>query len=239
MTRAQAKLERPWRSATQHDATRPSEEQSRDSAKAARARALTPELNELRLRRLQSQFARVVAALAEDLTGAPVEGDDEWAADRLLQRAITHESLGHCRQAREKETLVIVLDTSRSCRAQAMFYAEIAKLAAERGDVEVFLAPNASIESTWRRGEGWRRRSLGKPWPFKHRVILFFGDFDGGDAVVEASRDNRVYWFSCEERFRNLEEHSHNAHSLQEFKGHYWMCRSAEDFSRLVRRLRG
>jgi len=201
----------------------------------------SPELIEqLRSRRLARAFADLISRVAEDLAGYPIEGDDEWSIEDLMLRSIDRRPLSACRMSREKEAIVMILDTSGSCSWQAEFFSELASLAIKQGDVELYLAPNAYIESVWSRkerkyisveGDGsWSR--------FRQRHILFFGDFDGGDSVVLASKENHIWWFSCEDRYDDLSEHDWNSHSLSDFRGEYIECFSPEDFMKGVRRLR-
>lgn len=194
------------------------------------------DLEEARRRRLSNIFAVIVSKVAEDLTGWPVEGDDEWDVQTLMERRITRRPLSHCRQSRDRESVIVILDTSGSCWEQASFYSRIADAAVQRGDVELYTAPNAGLQAR-RTNKGWER--VNYEWPFRGRTIIFFGDFDGGDAVVEASRINKIYWFSCEgDRYRDMHEHSWCHYTLADFRGHYFDCGTEEDFIRLARKVR-
>lgn len=193
-------------------------------------------LEYLRRSRLRAAFARIVSKIAEDLAGWPVEGDDEWSIPTLMQRRITREHLANCRQSREKEALVVILDTSGSCLPQARFYNSIAAAAVQSGDVELYAAPNAGLRAQ-RTRQGW----IGIPeksWPFQKRTIIFFGDFDGGDAVVEASWRNTLYWFCSEgTRYPSMRQHPWCSYNLKHFKGKYYNCNDEQDFIRLLKKI--
>lgn len=205
-----------------------------------RDQAFAIALQELRERRLQRAFATIVAKTAEDAASLPVEGDDEWDIESIMRRRLDHRPLWQCRQSRERERVVIVLDTSGSCYEQAEFFQRIANLAARLGDAEIYSAPNAVINNQLIAGEDrWVHAPYGAQWPFRRRVVLFFGDFDGGDSVVEAARENRVYWFSCEgNRYQDMTEHDWCHYSLAEFRGTYYDCQTDVDVIRLARKIR-
>ncbi len=190
-----------------------------------------------RLQRIINTFAIIVSKVAEDLAGWPIEGDDEWSIPRLMSRRITREPVGNCRQSREKDSVVVILDTSGSCLPQARFYNRIAAAAVQVGDVELYAAPNAGLESR-RSRHGWQTLP-DKAWPFRQRTIIFFGDYDGGDAVVEASWHNKVYWFCSEgTRYPSMAQHPWCSYTMRYFRGRYFDCNNDDDFLRLLRKVR-
>ncbi len=193
-------------------------------------------LEAARQRRLSNAFATVIQKVAEDLDSYPTEGDDEWDVEALMMRRFNRRSLFSCRQSRTKTGVVLVLDTSRSCFEQASFFARIAIAAAQAGDVEMYDAPNAETVAAYKNGH-WVQDDT-PWWEMKGRTIIFFGDFDGGDALVFAARRNQVYWFSCEDRYEDMTEHPWCHYSLADFRGHYYSCAKEEDFFRLIRKIR-
>jgi hypothetical protein len=165
--------------------------------------------------KLQRSFIQVVEKLAEDLVGYPYVGDDEWDIERIMMRSITREEIQHCRQTRDREALVLMLDTSGSCSEQATMYSKFAEIAQHYSDVDIVIAPNA-LPSMVKYGhkdewEKYNRMDLVREsdehkygwvldWPLKERTIIFFGDLDGSDWVIRASWRNNVYWFNSETR---------------------------------------
>lgn len=195
-------------------------------------------------RRLSHQFARIISKVAEDHVGEPTEGDDEWDVEEIMKRRYTGRPLLSCRCSREKQSVALILDTSGSCEPQAQFYAAISQVAAELGNVEMYSAPNGELEMKYEPVWGWRWLSSEEMekhrhgWQFSGRVILFFGDFDGGDYPVLASRKNKVYWFSSEDRYTDMDEHNWCSFTLKEFRGKYYMCLNSSDFLSLVKKVR-
>jgi len=193
-------------------------------------------LEELKRKRITATFALLVAKIAEDLSGWPILGDDEWNAADLMARHLDRRALSHCRRSREKEAVVVILDTSGSCLAQARFYSRIATAAVAAGDVELYDAPNAGLRAV-RNRDGWKAIE-DTEWDFSQRTIIFFGDFDGGDAVITASRRNKIYWFCSETRYPSIRLHPWCSLSMSAFKGRYYPCTTDEDFIPLLRKVR-
>jgi hypothetical protein len=188
-------------------------------------------------RRVSRTLSVIVSKIAEDLGGWPVDGDDEWSMEALMARRLNRAPLSSCRQSREKESLVLILDNSGSCLPQARFYNQVAAGAVQAGDVELYAAPNAGIAA--KRGRnGWLPVDE-KAWPFHRRTIVFFGDYDGGDQVVEASWHNRVYWFCSEgDRYPQMSLHPWCSYSLDRFRGRYFECNQTDDFIHLLKKVR-
>ncbi len=194
------------------------------------------DLEAARCRRLQWALATVVAKIAEDLGGWPVPGDAQWDVGALMARRLDRRPLLHCRRSMEKTALVMALDSSGSCLAQARFYARMAAASAALGDIELFDAPNAGLRARYQRS-GWQ--TVPDPrWDFKRRTIVFCGDFDGGDQVVKASRTNTVYWFCSESRYPSMHLHPWCTLTLADFKGRFFVCRNENDFLHLMRTVR-
>jgi hypothetical protein len=172
------------------------------------------DLNEAAARRqakVANAFSVVVAKMAEDLSGKIIHGHDEWNVAELPMRKYEGKMLDDCMYSRERESAVLVLDTSGSCSQQAKFYQQIGRLAAARGDLEMYEAPNADFQRKWDPAkkewvtlpvreyideDGDRMRGFVQP-KLKGRSIIFFGDFDGQAAILSWVRNyNRVYWLN-------------------------------------------
>ena len=193
-------------------------------------------LEELKRKRITATFALLIAKIAEDLSGWPIPGDDEWNAADLMARHLDRRALSQCRRSREKEAVVVILDTSGSCLAQARFYSRIATAAVAAGDVELYDAPNAGLRAV-RNREGWKPVP-DTEWDFSQRTIIFFGDFDGGDTVIKASRRNKIYWFCSETRYPSIRLHPWCSLPISAFKGRYYPCTTDQDFIPLLRKVR-
>ncbi len=84
----------------------------------------------------------------------------------------------------------MILGALGSCLPRARFYNRLADAAVRVGDIDLYAAPNGGLRAR-RTARGWQELA-GQVWPFSRRTIIFFGDFDGGDAVVETSWSNRT-----------------------------------------------
>lgn len=193
-------------------------------------------LEELRRRRIVTTFALLMSKVAEDLTGWPIPGEDEWSVPDLMARHLDRRPLTQCRHSREKERVVVIIDTSGSCLHQARFFSSIATAAVAAGDVEIYDAPNAGIRA--RKGRrGWQPVEH-TAWNFSRRTVIFFGDFDGGDVVIRASRRNKLYWFCSENRYPDIQVHPWCTLTFKSFRGRFFSCTAEEDFIRLLRKVR-
>ena len=161
-------------------------------------------LNGVKNRRLAVELSRVISKLAEDHVGATTDGDDFWDCDRLVMRQFNKESIYSCRNSREKQNIVIMLDSSPSCEKQAKFYSDIASQVCQFGDVELYDAPNARLVHKYSPRD--KRfvdfltmddvaNNIHRLSAFKNRVIIFFGDMDGFHVMANASFDNTIYYF--------------------------------------------
>ena len=196
------------------------------------------DLDDARDRRLSAEFSRVIAKVAEDLEGHPVEGDDEWDIEALMKRTFDRRPLAGCRQSREKVGVVLCLDNSGSCAEQAHLYAKFADAATKTGDVEMYLTPNGGTVARYDKKQGRWINDNTPWWEMRGRTILFFGDFDGADAPVIASRRNKVYWFSNEGRYEEMNEHNWCSFSLADFRGKYHECFDEQDFLKIAKKIR-
>ena len=185
-------------------------------------------IKHVKKKRLNNAIANVFAKIAEDLTGEPVPGDDEWYMEDLLYRSCTRKPINKCKVDYERERLVLVLDNSPSCRRQATFFSSIATAALKLNDVEIYAAPNARM-AAWMNPKTSRYEdlpledtcdyishhaglysmeyALGHWLRWKNRVVVFFGDADGIEVLCNASRHVRkLYWFNCLDPRYDLDE---------------------------------
>src|ERR1700733_10090329 len=149
-----------------------------------------------RRKRLANSFANIMAKLAEEPLGAPVYGDERYSMKDLMLRHITRKPLSQCRESRQKVGCVLIVDSSPSCKHMREVYPAIASQAAACNDVEVYDAPNAEIQRKWcPKQKKWVKC---EPPAFSRRRIIFCGDFDGAEILIEwAKKKNLVFWFSC------------------------------------------
>ena len=178
-------------------------------------------IKHIKKQRLINAISTVFAKIAEDLTGEPIPGSDEWYMEDLLYRSCTHKPINKCKVDYEKERLVLVLDNSPSCRRQASFFSSVATAALKLNDVEIYAAPNARMTASMNPKTGRYEDLpiedtcdyisnyadihsmefiLGHWMRWRNRVVVFFGDHDGVEIICNASRHVRkLYWFNCTE----------------------------------------
>lgn len=196
------------------------------------------------IRKLNNSFSVLASKIAEDAVSWPTIGDDEWDVHALMKRKYDKRPLTHCKQSREKSRLVLVLDTSGSCRKYSEFFQAIAQAALAFGDVEIYEAPNGYITHKLIPDEGWLRVSAegAIDWGLQSRHVVFFGDWDGAARVIHNSQSNKMYWFDCE--LRRDADHWLNqwvgefGYTYTHFKGKRYNCYNVQDFMRLVKKIK-
>lgn len=187
-------------------------------------------------RRIATKFVRLLQLLAEDFSDEYILEEEElFDPVQLMMRRYSKKSLYSCMLGIKKEKIVILVDTSGSCSDFFDMFEQIVKIAAEFKEIEVYTAPNGYIvkKIEYKRGEitevDVEDQMGGGNWKFRNRVILFFGDFDGGDSVIIASWTNKVYWFSNEDRYDDTIDHGWCKLPLSKFKGKYLEVFSLDD----------
>jgi len=181
-------------------------------------------------RRLGATFARAISKIAEDSYGAVTEGDDFWDTDRLAMRSINKESIYKCRNSREKQNIIVILDSSPSCSQLSDLYSKIAIECINYGDVELYDAPNARLVHMYSHKQQKFAKFLTiedikkdvHSWSlFKNRTIIFFGDFDGAHIVFKNTIHNKVYYFTNEladSCLRKMELYKHKGQIAHNFR---------------------
>ena len=140
-----------------------------------------------RNKRYGTAFANLIAKLAEDNSGADIDGDEFWDEQLLTERIITRYNINKCKKDKTKERIVLMLDTSPSCRQVADFYGLIANIAESYDDIEVYDVPNGRIVHKYSRRykrfvPAWNLEDIinrAHEWKYmKNRTVLMFSDSD-------------------------------------------------------------
>lgn len=200
---------------------------------------------QLKERRLMNAFALIIGKVSEDLVGFPIEGDDEWDLKALSERRISKRKLTHCLQSREKDRVVLLLDSSGSCSDYAKFYKQISSLAANYGDIEMYDAPNGFIEKKWNtRTEKFEHKPIqeGKDGDYDYRwgklrgrTVIFFGDWDGWDHIFTNSYRCKIFWFHP----KTADIYYYQQKQERYFRGKFYsQCDTPEAFIRQARSVR-
>jgi len=194
-------------------------------------------MKHLKKRRLSNMLATMVGKIAEDRAGEPIIGNDEWSVPEILNRVMTRVNINSCKQTRERERIVIILDTSPSCSKQASFFIDIAKASANLNDLEMYDAPNAFIVKRYDKSLkkfidiGVEHASTLMQWgTFRNRTIIFFGDYDGNRILAKSSKYNNIYWFNP--------DYYRNSRHDRGYTGHHYLCRNEDDLIKLIKKMR-
>ena len=197
----------------------------------------------LQKRRLANMLAIAVAKIAEDRAGEPVIGNDYWSVPELLNRVVSKQQLSSCKETREKEKIIIILDTSPSCEEQSAFYMDMAKSSCDLNDLEMYDAPNGFIVKEY---DSKQKEFIPIPrdisnvfseWQmFNGRTIIFFGDYDGHRIINKVVNHNNIYWFNPV-----YSEYRDDRIYYKRFAGgggNMYRCRNEKDFMNIVRKMR-
>jgi hypothetical protein len=181
-------------------------------------------LRRVRDRRLKTAFQRWLERIAELETKIEVPGDPErLSMRRVMRRILDRRPLSNCYVQRLKDTVVLLLDTSGSMVWWTEILRVMATIAVKLKDVEIFEAPNGLVKRPIKAldvdGCGWmgcgefHARFMRR---IRGRIIIYIGDFDGGDTPYLLAQNNRVYWLCNERRYRDTIDHDWCHFSLSE-----------------------
>ena len=103
----------------------------------------------LRNRKLSSTLSLLFSKIAEERMGDKVIGEDKWDIEDIMFRRISKKLVTNCKYSREKQRLVLMLDSSPSCIDMANTYSEVATEAAMFDYLEIYDAPNGYAHSIY------------------------------------------------------------------------------------------
>ena len=190
--------------------------------------------------RIAAMFARLASKVAEDMSYQRAPGDEFWDPRKIMRRQIDRRPLQHCKMDYTKRRLALLVDTSPSCRDEAVFYSKIATGALLRDDIDIFLCPNGRIDAHFD-PEPMRfvDDDRGTEWALDGRVVLYFTDWDGSDEIVEHSRDCTLYWFDncAPSDYWDSDEERRQRVRLR-YQGQHFHCPDRSAFRRLARKIR-
>ncbi|MFB6279659.1 MAG: hypothetical protein ABEK75_09150, partial [Salinibacter sp.] len=198
----------------------------------------TPE--ERTAQRTAKTFARLVSKVAEDMSYERRPGDEFWDPRKIMRRQIDNRPLRHCKMEYTKQRLALLVDTSPSCRDEAVFYSKIASGAMLRDDIDIYLCPNGHIDAKFD-PEPMRfvTDDRGDDWGLEGRTVLYFTDWDGSDQLVAHSQNTNLYWFdNCPpEQYWESRRDRHRRTRLR-YRGRHFHCPDPDAFQSLVRKIR-
>ena len=203
----------------------------------------------LRNRKLSSTLSLLFSKIAEERMGDKVEGADKWDIEKIMFRRISKKVITDCKYAREKKHLVLMLDSSPSCRRMAKTYSAIATESANFDDVEIYDAPNGYAHSIYDpRTKEFRileREELDYTYywnGFENRTIIYFGDNDATRIIDKAYKHNEIHWFyqysyGCASMSDKI-LHTDSLRDNWSGKLHVHLCNNIEQLMRSVRDMR-
>ena len=173
------------------------------------------------VRYYQTLFYRFLEMFAEEKTklfdpgGAP----EEYNIRKLMFRRYEGKPPSRYRMARVRESVVLILDDSGSMDWWEENLSILAELALQRGDVEIYIAPNGYIEKrlTKRGEERVNHKEVMKA--LRGRKVIYVGDYDGANTPIELSWRNEVVWICPESRYRRFASHNWVDYTERDFRG--------------------
>jgi len=153
-------------------------------------------------RKLGSTLALLFGKIAEERMGDKIIGEDKWDVEDIMFRRVSKKVITNCKFSREKKHLVLILDSSPSCKEMAQVYSEVATESAMFDDVEIYDAPNGYAHSIY---DTLRKEFVPLTddeidamyeWNcLEGRTIIYFGDEDGTRCIEKSNEHNEVHWF--------------------------------------------
>ena len=187
----------------------------------------------------QTEFYRFIEMIAEEkLKVFDYVASEEYNVKKLMFRPYERKPLSHYRMSRIKDNIILILDNSGSMQWWAESLQVLADLALARRDVEVYIAPNGSIEEKIL--PGWRTVKVSHNTivkALKGRKIIYVGDFDGANTPVELSFNNDVIWVCPESRYRRFRAHNWVDYDEEDFRGAFLRVYSLDEMFQAFKRL--
>lgn len=153
-------------------------------------------------RYLSANLALLFSKIAEERTGDKIAGRKKWDIKKIMFRRISKKLITQCKYSRDKEKIIILLDSSPSCSKMADLYSKISTEACRYEHVELYDAPNGFIHSVYSISERkyipLTDEELDNVYHwlgFDGRTIIYFGDEDGTSSLQAAYKQNEIHWF--------------------------------------------
>lgn len=186
----------------------------------------------LLLKKIEKRLLAFFEAFAMDESTEQIYGADNFDIDKYILKKYEKKPYDYYLHSNKKENIYLVLDNSGSCVPYSNTIVKLATVAEKFNFVQIYIAPNGYITHKIHKGKiveaDWQEISRGSN-------IIFFGDFDGGDILVEQSERHNIIWLCCEERYDDLNEHSWNRYSLKDFKGIIFETYSLKDILEIAK----
>lgn len=156
----------------------------------------------LQNRKLSSNLALLFSRIAEERTGDKIAGRHKWDIEKIMFRRVSKKLITQCKYSRDKEKIIILLDSSPSCSRMANLYSQISTEACKYDHVELYDAPNGYIHSKYSISEKkyvpLTDEQLDNVYywlGFEGRTIIYFGDEDATSSMYKAYKYSEIHWF--------------------------------------------
>jgi hypothetical protein len=167
-----------------------------------------------------TEFWRFIENFAEEkMKFYDNRGTDEYNIKKMMLRQYERRSLHYYMQKKVRESIVLILDNSGSMMWWAENLQILAKLASERRDVAIYIAPNGEIQDLLVRKRLIPVSHSRIMKQMKGRKVIYVGDFDGGDTAIQLSWNNDVIWICPEYRYRHFLSHDWIHYDESKFNG--------------------
>ncbi len=185
---------------------------------------------QLSILRYQTEFYRLIEMLAEEETRQfdyLLCSKTRYNIRKMIMRRYEGKPPTRYKMSTIREGVALILDNSGSMAIWAHMLATLAELAAQRRDVEIYIAPNGHIEEQI----SPTKRKINHDHFIKTtgRTIIYVGDYDGGDTPVRLSWRNTVYWIAPEERYRRFSSHNWMHYEEWQYLGFFIRAFTLED----------
>ena len=197
------------------------EEQEESGGQGKRHRYNTDEVVDIEghvrnVKYYQTEFYRFLERFAEERTKLNDPSRYEtYDVKRLMLRQYERKSLSAYRVGKVRDKVVLILDNSGSMAWWAENLQLLARLAINRKDVEIIIAPNGSM-GRYFNGKRWIDINGMK---LAGRNIIYVGDYDGADTPITLSWSNTVVWICPEQRYRKFRSHDWVHYDETQFHG--------------------
>ncbi|MGC9084549.1 MAG: hypothetical protein ACP5ME_15415, partial [Anaerolineae bacterium] len=164
-------------------------------------------------------------------------GSETWDMKKLMFRQFERRPLSHYKVSRIRESIVLLLDSSGSMEWWEEAVRAFADAALARGDVELYIAPNGHIEERVgpRGAEPVDHEEVMAT--LRGRRIIYVGDYDGANTIIELSWANDVVWVCPESRYRRFRAHDWVNYDEIAYRGAFIRAYTIEEAISALRRV--
>jgi len=185
-----------------------------------------------------TEFWRFIESFAEEKTKIYDNTEpEEYNVKKLMFRQYERKPLNAYMQKRVREAVILILDNSGSMEWWASNLKMLASLALEKGDVEVYIAPNGEIVAQLTKNGRVRISHDKFMKAMIGRKLIYIGDFDGGDTPIKLSWRNDVVWICPEERYRHFLSHDWVSYDESKFHGVFIRAFTIEEMFEGLRKI--